>query len=95
MCGSWTFELFVHLSITDMCKLPQSLKSEFDDKHFVWELVEEVERPHVLVAKVAPMTTKDNLFAQVVVRIHTQQVRVGIQEALYNQLFDMTCFAFR
>jgi large subunit ribosomal protein L45 len=51
-----------------------SLKSEFDDKHFVWELVEEVERPHVLVAKVAPMTTKDNLFAQVVVRIHTQQV---------------------
>ena len=52
----------------------QSLKKEFEHKRFHWELVEEIERPRVVNARVAPFQTKENLFAQVVIRLHTQQV---------------------
>ncbi len=40
-------------------------------------MVEELERPRVVSARVAPLITKDNLFAQVVVRMHTKQVYVA------------------
>ena len=40
----------------------------------MWELKEEIERPKVVSAKVVPLETKDNYFAQVVVRMHSSQV---------------------
>ncbi|KAL5509048.1 hypothetical protein EMCRGX_G004329 [Ephydatia muelleri] len=51
-----------------------SLKEEFENKRFVWKMVEDVERPRVVSAKIAPLMDKDNLYAQVVVRMHTKQV---------------------
>lgn len=47
---------------------------EFLNKRFTWEFVEELERPRIVSAHVAPLVTKDNLFAQVVVRIKSKQV---------------------
>ena len=52
----------------------KSLKEEFEHKRFHWELVKEVERPRVVNARVAPFQTKEILFAQVIVYLHTQQV---------------------
>ena len=53
----------------------QSLKREFKHKKFLWELVEEIERPRVVNVRVAPFQTKENVFAQIVVRLHTKQVQ--------------------
>ena len=47
---------------------------EFLNKKFTWEFVEELERPRIVSAHVAPFNTKDNLFAQVVVRMRSKQV---------------------
>ena len=47
---------------------------EFLNKKFKWEFVEEVERPRIVSALIAPFNTKDNLFAQVVVRMKSKQV---------------------
>lgn len=55
------------------------LKTEFANKSFNWSIVEELERPRIVNARVAPMMTKGNLFGQVVVRMHTKQIL-----ALYN-----------
>jgi len=57
--------------------IQQTLKQEFEHKRFVWELVEEMERPRVVNARVATFDSKDSLLAQVVVRMHTKQVGVG------------------
>lgn len=59
--------------------LLQVLKSEFEHKRFVWEMKEQLERPRVVSAKLIPLETKDNYFAQVVVRMHSSQVK----ETLY------------
>lgn len=56
--------------------LLQSLRAEFRNKQFMWEFVKEIERPRIVNARVAPLTTKDNLYGQVVVRLHTQQVHL-------------------
>ena len=53
---------------------PQTLKREFEQRRFVWELQEQVERPRVVGAKLVPLESKDNYFGQVVVRTHTSQV---------------------
>ena len=57
-----------------VCVIVQSLKEEFENKRFVWKMVEDVERPRVVSAKIAPLMDKDNLYAQLVVRMHTKQV---------------------
>jgi len=63
----------------------QTLKQEFEHKRFVWELVEEMERPRVVNARVATFDSKDSLLAQVVVRMHTKQIL-----ALYNSVGTLT-----
>lgn len=35
-----------------------------------------VSRPKVVHVRVAPVATKDNLFAQITVKIHSKQVRI-------------------
>ena len=42
---------------------------------FKWQFVKEVERPRVVNARLAPLTSQDNLYGQVVVRIHSLQVK--------------------
>lgn len=49
----------------------------------MWELVEEIERPRIVSARVAPFQTKENLFGQVIVRLHTRQVYISV---CYNTL---------
>ena len=44
------------------------------NKQFTWKFVEELERPRVIRAYVAPFNTRDNLFAQLVVRLKSKQV---------------------
>ena len=58
--------------------IQQTLKQEFEHKRFIWELVEEMERPRVVNARVATFDSKDSLLAQVVVRMHTKQVGVWV-----------------
>ena len=45
--------------------------------------MEEIERPRVVNARVAPFQTKENLFAQVVVRLHTKQVQIDLETKVY------------
>lgn len=54
----------------------RSLKTQYQDpsKQLHWRFVKEVERPKVVHARVASLFDKDNLFAQVTVRIHTEQI---------------------
>lgn len=52
----------------------QSLKAEFEGKRFEWRIEQTLQRPRVVSARTAPVLTKENLFAQVVVRLHTAQV---------------------
>lgn len=52
----------------------QSLKAEFEGKRFEWKIEQTLQRPRVVGARIAPFLTKENLFAQVVVRLHTAQV---------------------
>lgn len=65
---------FQYTALSNLINLFQSLRKEFEYKRFDWKMVEELERPRVVTARVAPLITKDNLFAQVVVRMHTKQV---------------------
>ena len=64
----------------------QSLKKEFEHKRFTWELVEEIERPRVVNARVAPLQTKENLFGQVVVRLHTKQVSITVVNRIQRMI---------
>ena len=64
--------------------ITQSLKKEFEHKRFTWELVEEIERPRVVNARVAPLQTKENLFGQVVVCLHTKQVSISVSGIIYR-----------
>lgn len=66
------------LVLTWVSCIQQTLKQEFEHKRFVWELVEEMERPRVVNARVATFDSKDSLLAQVVVRMHTKQVGVCV-----------------
>ena len=53
----------------------QVLLQEFaHKKEFTWEFVGELERPRVVRARVAPFNTKENLFAQMVVRLKYMRV---------------------
>ena len=58
----------------------QSLRKEFGttDKHLHWRFVSSVERPRVVHCRVAPVDTKDNLFAQVTVKLNTEQVNTHV-----------------
>ena len=42
-----------------------------------------IERPRVVNARVAPFQTKENLFAQVVVCLHTKQVQIDLESKVY------------
>lgn len=53
----------------------QVFLQEFEHKkNFTWEFVGQLERPRVVRARVAPFNTKENLFAQMVVRIKYMRV---------------------
>jgi large subunit ribosomal protein L45 len=54
----------------------ESLKEEVERRQFVWKFLEQIERPRVVNAKIIPMESKDNYFAQVVVRLHSSQIMV-------------------
>lgn len=45
-----------------------------DNKTLHWSFLKSVEPPRVVHARVTDIITKDNLFAQITVRFHTQQV---------------------
>ncbi|KAJ7365669.1 39S ribosomal protein L45, mitochondrial [Desmophyllum pertusum] len=44
------------------------------EKNLHWRFVSAVSRPKVVHVRVAPVATKDNLFAQITVKIHSKQV---------------------
>jgi large subunit ribosomal protein L45 len=56
----------------------QSVRREFSDKSLVWKFVKEVERPRIVHARIIPVLTKENLFAQVTVRVNAAQI-FGVQ----------------
>lgn len=79
------------LSICDLNMLPlQSLKAEFEGKHFEWKIEQTLQRPRVVSARIAPFLTKENLFAQVVVRLHTMQVAI-VNLHCINLTADTVC----
>ena len=52
----------------------QNLKKQFQHKDFKWEFVEELERPRVIRARVAAQNSKEDVYAQLVVRMKSKQV---------------------
>ncbi|XP_065839439.1 large ribosomal subunit protein mL45-like isoform X2 [Oscarella lobularis] len=59
----------------------QTLRKEYPNQRISWKFVETLSRPRVVHARVAPLLTKENYFAQVTVRLHTKQIL-----AVYDQL---------
>ncbi|KAK3712986.1 hypothetical protein QZH41_014104 [Actinostola sp. cb2023] len=53
-----------------------ALKKEFfhDNKQLHWRFVRQVDRPRVVHARVVPVDSKENLFAQVTVKVNSEQV---------------------
>lgn len=47
-----------------------------DSKTLRWSFIKSVEPPRVVHARVTDIITQDNLFAQLTVRFHTQQVYI-------------------
>ncbi|EDO48989.1 predicted protein [Nematostella vectensis] len=54
-----------------------ALRKEFfpPSKQLHWRYVKELERPRVVHARVIPVDSKENLFAQVTVKMNSEQVR--------------------
>lgn len=54
----------------------QALRKEFfpDNKQLHWRFVKQNDRPQVVHARVVPVDSKENLFAQVTVKINSEQV---------------------
>jgi len=54
----------------------RALKTQFQNpaKKVHWRFLEEIDRPKVVHARVASIYDKDNLFAQVTVRMHSEQI---------------------
>ena len=65
----------------ELCYFLQALKQQFLNpaKKIHWRFVKEVERPRLVQARVASILERDNLYAQVTVRLHTEQVLVAYQ----------------
>lgn len=49
-----------------------------DNKTLRWSFIKSIEPPRVVHARVTDIITPDNLFAQLTVRFHTQQVFIFI-----------------
>ena len=66
----------IDLTILITFNLLKSLKAQFQNpaRKVYWRFVKEAERPRVVHARIAPVMDKDNLYAQVTVRICTDQV---------------------
>jgi len=54
----------------------RALKTQYQNpgKTLEWKFIQEVDRPRVVHARVASVFDKENLYAQVTVRMHTQQI---------------------
>ena len=55
--------------------LLQQMVWKLEHKTFRWNFVESVEAPRVVHVEVFDELQKDNVFAQITVRLHTKQVR--------------------
>eukprot|EP00118_Oscarella_pearsei_P006415 m.28902 g.28902 ORF g.28902 m.28902 type:complete len:249 (+) comp31094_c0_seq2:154-900(+) len=62
----------------------QGLRKEYHNQKVSWTLVSTVRRPKVVHARVIPVLTKENYFAQVTVRLHTTQVECAGMLALFS-----------
>lgn len=50
------------------------MSHNIDNKTLRWSFIKSIEPPRVVHARVTDIITSDNLFAQLTVRFHTQQV---------------------
>ena len=55
-------------------KIYPEMKSNVEKKTIYWQFVKSLEPPRTVSARVQDIITKDNHFAQIIVRMHTQQV---------------------
>ncbi len=60
--------------ISSFVHIVQNLRKQFQHKDFKWEFVEELERPRVIRARVAAQNSKEDVYAQLVVRMKSKQV---------------------
>ena len=89
---------FTCIFIPELCYFWQALKQQFLNpaKKIHWRFIKEVERPRLVQARVASIFEKDNLYAQVTVRLHTEQVwilRILWSDFIWNedQYFVVKC----
>ena len=70
--------LKLSLSSTKYLLVWQGFVKEFFDakRKFHWRFILSMERPRIVYAVISSMEIKDNLFAQVVVRLKIKQVRL-------------------
>jgi len=55
-------------------KIYPEMKSNVEKKTIYWQFVKSLEPPRTVSARVQDIITKDNHFAQIIVRMHTQQI---------------------
>ena len=48
----------------------------------MWKFIQQIQRPRVVNAKIVPMESRENYFAQVVVRLHSSQVKQQPRERI-------------
>lgn len=56
----------------------QEMVNGLENKSFRWQFVKSLEPPRVVHVRTTEMLSKDNLYAQVTVRLHTQQVNITV-----------------
>lgn len=54
----------------------QEVKHNTVDKTIRWKFIESLTPPRTVHARCTELITKENVFAQITVRFHTQQVRI-------------------
>ena len=62
----------LHEYVTE--KVYPEMKCNVEQKTIYWQFVKSLEPPRAVSVRVQDIITKDNHFAQIIVRIHTQQV---------------------
>ena len=72
------------------CANSQALRQEYfsEDRQLHWRLVSTVDRPRIVHVRVAPVGEKTNLFAQITVRMHTEQVMYSSEMEYKIQQFQ-------
>ena len=67
------------------------MKCNVEKKTIYWQFVKSLEPSRTVSVRVQDIITKDNHFAQVIVRMHTQQVTYDVISERFLELIILKC----